>query len=608
MTLSAATQDLTEWLADDRDFRSLQGEDWLGLLDDFRDSLITSGPKLRRVIEATNNAVQPLLNQLISSNTAPDGTITYTIDSTVRADLSTRLRQLDVELAADAATIAAWLDLISTAEKVHRTIEELSFRRDTLWAIARRRGLYLGPFGVFQNVASILTDNPDAVHEELDLAAGVEHVPRPLTSQPTGQEVWQRLKLCERVLIRPPWRGDCIVWLRLAPTSLPQWEVSHGQVTFYNADVLASFIGDPESADRITTPPIEVLDPDAEPPILREGEIEWERDWHLAYARVVLPDTVVHAAELKARAMVQALKAVHHATKDTWKILNGSIKFVDGERLSPLSWGPREDVLEDYRADADTLARDIEKMPVHSQILDAASLDDLQEAIKLSTALKAAVDVNPQAVVMAAVRAIEYVNVKTTGGSRHWADFASYYFKRAQGRVKVVEFIASYTQAAVESSPGLPSGDPRINELADFRSNLKSWDGPHQMFHVRSAADHISDFRRIYADTWLERGLTELEAILASPAPMYARLELQCNWFSRQLGRVKRLRNSSIHGGPVATFAFKLGHQCLNEAMRAIMIGRDIPSHIDDYRNDHVDRYTRVRTLGEVDALFVDWK
>jgi aryl carrier-like protein len=251
MTLSAATQDLTEWLADDRDFRSLQGEDWLGLLDDFRDSLITSGPKLRRVIEATNNAVQPLLNQLISSNTAPDGTITYTIDSTVRADLSTRLRQLDVELAADAATIAAWLDLISTAEKVHRTIEELSFRRDTLWAIARRRGLYLGPFGVFQNVASILTDNPDAVHEELDLAAGVEHVPRPLTSQPTGQEVWQRLKLCERVLIRPPWRGDCIVWLRLAPTSLPQWEVSHGQVTFYNADVLASFIGDPESLTRM---------------------------------------------------------------------------------------------------------------------------------------------------------------------------------------------------------------------------------------------------------------------------------------------------------------------------------------------------------------------
>jgi len=36
--------------------------------------------------------------------------------------------------------------------------------------------------------------------------------------------------------------GDCIVWLRLALTSLPHYEVTHGQVTFYNAAYLSGFL------------------------------------------------------------------------------------------------------------------------------------------------------------------------------------------------------------------------------------------------------------------------------------------------------------------------------------------------------------------------------
>jgi hypothetical protein len=353
MTLPAATADLKDWVADERDFRSMQGDDWLQVIDDFQESLKDSGPKLRQVVEAITTPVEPLLQKLISSAPAPNGTQSYTIDPTVRADLLARLEQLDAELATEAAIHAAWLDLVSTSEKPHQTVEKLSFRRDTLWAIARRRGLNLGTFGVFRDAAAVLTDNPDAVHRELDLAAGVQHEVRPLTDEPTGQASWQRVKLCEQVLGRTAWRADCIVWLRLAPTSLPQREVTHGQVTFYNADVLSSFVGHPELADRFKVPPTEVLDPQADPPILREGEVEWERDWHMAYARVVLPDTVFHAAEAKARTMVEALKAVHHATKDTWQILNGSILFVDGRRASPLSWGPKEDIPEPFRAEND---------------------------------------------------------------------------------------------------------------------------------------------------------------------------------------------------------------------------------------------------------------
>lgn len=94
---------------------------------------------------------------------------------------------------------------------------------------------------------------------------------------------------------------------------------------------------------------------------------------------------------------------------------------------------------------------------------------------------------------------------------------------------------------------------------------------------------------------------------------MFARLDEQCRRFDRQLARLKRLRNSAIRGGPVSetacqsvdVFVFNLGHQCLNEAMRALLTGTGIPSHMEDYRSDHISRFDRAKTSGDVDALFV---
>jgi hypothetical protein len=75
------------------------------------------------------------------------------------------------------------------------------------------------------------------------------------------------------------------------------------------------------------------------------------------------------------------------------------------------------------------------------------------------------------------------------------------------------------------------------------------------MFNARAAADHVPALKRIYADHWLVRGLGEFETILAAPAEMCGRLEEQGRRFDRHLGRLKRLRNSVIHGGPVSDSA-----------------------------------------------------
>jgi hypothetical protein len=74
-----------------------------------------------------------------------------------------------------------------------------------------------------------------------------------------------------------------------------------------------------------------------------------------------------------------------------------------------LSWGPKEDTLEPY-AENDWMGQDIERMAVRNQTLDPQSMDELQKAIDLSMALKESAGMNPQAMIMAAVRAFEHVN------------------------------------------------------------------------------------------------------------------------------------------------------------------------------------------------------
>jgi len=54
----------------------------------------------------------------------------------------------------------------------------------------------------------------------------------------------------------------------------------------------------------------------------------------MAYARVELRGVELHAAEATARALVEALVAVNHADKNTWRLLNGSILFINGNRHS----------------------------------------------------------------------------------------------------------------------------------------------------------------------------------------------------------------------------------------------------------------------------------
>ena len=94
----------------------------------------------------------------------------------------------------------------------------------------------------------------------------------------------------------------------------------------------------------------------------------------------------------------------------------------------------------------DWMGRDIEKMARNNRFLETHSVQELQDAMNMSIALNAASNESPQATVMTAVRAIEHVNAWTTRGVKNWVDFVSAYFKKAQARVRVVEFMSYFTR------------------------------------------------------------------------------------------------------------------------------------------------------------------
>ena len=66
MTLPAATMDLRDWMADQRKFLSVQYDDWMQVIGDFRDSLAESGPKLVKLVDAITTQIESLLPELIS--------------------------------------------------------------------------------------------------------------------------------------------------------------------------------------------------------------------------------------------------------------------------------------------------------------------------------------------------------------------------------------------------------------------------------------------------------------------------------------------------------------------------------------------------------------
>ncbi|MCS4257794.1 hypothetical protein M2405_006121 [Rhodococcus erythropolis] len=404
------------------------------------------------------------------------------------------------------------------------------------------------------------------------------------------------------------------MWLRLDKTSIPHYEISHGQVTFYNAKYLAAFVDndDPtiELEQCFKVIPREVLKTPwyAHVP---DDETEWEPEWHMAYARVQLTAVPLHEAEQHARTLVRSIIAVHHPDTGTWEMRDGHLLYVNGTRRGPMTFGPRRPYVPEFSPRGDSTARYIEAMKSSSRHITSESVGLLQDALKLSQAIKDANDAESR--VLASVRAVEHANAWATGGRSTWDQFASRYFKKAAARVRAVEKIGNWVPNALHGVPDRRPSARKPAALIELQRELNVSVLPDGNYvKLDASLDHVATLCDIYADHWTIRPLTEIKDATESGEHAHRNLLDFCETFEAHLSRLRRLRNAAIHGGPitttacesVSTFAYNLGHQILNEVMLAVLTGVPIDEHIDAYRQDHVQRYADIEHRGDLSRLF----
>ncbi|MGW6335027.1 hypothetical protein [Nocardia rhamnosiphila] len=600
MTLTAATTELLAWVDDRRQFIPAQRNDWQSMLEDVRLSFCASGPKLQRFVDPAYCLVETHFAQLFITP-AGGGSDNVRIDEQVRGALRGDAAVLREQLRSDAAIVHAWTDLHQACVSRAKSVEDIEFKRKTLWAIAEARHRDTNSrFGLGPQLGGLLQGNPW-------LAGGARD------DDSEDLPVWKRNQQCQEFLVRPPAKADCIVWLRLEPAFMHEFEVTHGQVTFYSAQLLTSCVGHPELAHNFTVVPQEVLDLPAD--TQQHDRKAWAEDPDLTYARVLLPDTVIHLARRQASTLVSALVQVSDPDPDSWIQLDGSMLFVSGT-LRTWEWGPKTRRRNfGQRHYGDAVARQIQLMTQTSQSLSIETTEQLASALALSNALTRSRDEGPEATVMAAVRAIEHVNAWAVGDRTDWAQFAGRYFKHATARAQLVAFLGDFTALASNDVPDpSPDAPPPPEDLDEIKDELWTYSASHiDYFNIAKAIDYLPRLREIYQQHWLRRALAELEVVFSSGAKAAGRLDAYGRRFDSHLGRLKRIRNAAIHGGPVtpdacesiAGFAYHLGHYCLNQVIEAYLTATDVPTQVDDFRAGEQARRQKVELNSDYDELFV---
>ncbi|MFC8532058.1 hypothetical protein [Nocardia sp. NPDC057227] len=608
MTLPVAATELLAWLDDQRQFLTIQHNDWQSMLSDFQLAYTATGNVLRTAIEAEHRVVANLAGTLFIETARNDGGTKIEIGEQVRAEMRTATAAFAHRLTCDDVITAAWQDLLRACQKPGTTVERIEYLRQTLWAIteARRQNID-GTFGLARELARVLRGDPGSTEHHHDSAAvtGLDTEAGPLPE-------WQRAQVCEKMLLDRAPKTDCVVWLRLGPAVPHTFETTHDQVTFYSAQLLGACVGHPEYARNFTVVPQEVLDL---PTSVTTGPRRWSDEPDLVYARVQLPQIELHLASRVAATLVAALVQVGEPHPGTWELLAGRMVFVDGRLLSWPGWPPRTPRPQPVSAPAgDGVARRIELLDSTSQPLDRAKAEQLSAALTLSTALDRAHDEGPEAMVMAAVRAIEHVNAWAVGGRSDWSNFVRCYFKKATSRAQLVAYLDEFAMLATNEIPDpAPEAEPPPADLADIRDELWTYAGGVDYLDVGAAIPHLTRLQQIHHRDWLSRGLAELAALFGSGTAVTARLDVYGARFDIHLRRLKRIRNAAIHGGPVtaescasiAEFAYHLGHLCLNQTITAHLTGTGIGTHMKEMRARERQRYERIWTDDRYDELFV---
>jgi hypothetical protein len=247
-------------------------------------------------------------------------------------------------------------------------------------------------------------------------------------------------------------------------------------------------------------------------------------------------------------------------------------------------------------------------------LITAETAQQLQPALRLSSALKDTPRADSEAIVMAAVRAIEHCNTWTapTGGLKWYAFIDDYltdgYTLRTFAQRVVFDVFAAAQQYLPDSTPGATTPP----ELAVIQQDIILDGGLGTRIDSPKTIAHVATLRGIYANHWLARRLAESDDILSSPAAISTAFDAERRRVDARVKRLTRSRNAAVHGGPlseaacatITDCAVRLAQDALNTTIWAIVTGQQLDVHAASRRDEHRQRILNLRNGGDLANLF----
>lgn len=621
MPLTAILQEIADACADPQQHDRTQIYDWQSRASDLADTLDWLGPELKALVGAQGQTIQQVItNQLLFTNVKgkPD------LDDTKRPIVDAANSALTTAIGGDDTLVAAWRDLVAACRDTDHTRyphERVAFLRDNVVGLSERRKQDRAHWDPISTAANVLVGYQGTVRLAQAMAGDPPDETQPYDPQAKSTLTEPELAdLAERCAAMAPTTGDFVVWFRLAPAFVRSMScVSHADVTFYDGQMLASALA--ADADRVRelfdVVPEELLTDEIRK-LQSSGQVDdqtgFEYDPQLVYARVAVRSIQRHNATAAARSYLDAVLAVVGVHDDMWKVLGGTLLFdSQPSYFPPVRWGLKEPLPERAFYENDHFTTNLDEMTGAGHVITAEAVPLLQPVLRLQAALADAPRSDPEAVILAAVRAIEHCNrwAAPLAGHKWYAFVAEYFFDECTVTSFANRAVRDVFAAVVQHVPDRSPGARIPAELVTIREDITdgSWG---LRINRQKTLDHVAVLKRIYADHWLSRQLSETADILSSGASLGGAFAIEQQRLENRVARLTRSRNAAIHGGPlssaacdsIADFAVVIAQKALHTAVRATVAGQAVEVYATKQRDEYRQRSQNLASGGDLKNLF----
>jgi hypothetical protein len=253
------------------------------------------------------------------------------------------------------------------------------------------------------------------------------------------------------------------------------------------------------------------------------------------------------------------------------------------------------------------------EMTGNGRIITVEVAQRVQPALRLQTALANTPQSDPEATVMAAVRAIEHCNTWIAPrGALHWNDFINDYLLDEYTVTAFANRVVHDVFAGVaQHRPDRTRGAVPPAELAAIREDI-TVPGSGMRFDRLKMASHVNALKNVYADHWLARRLDETADIMSTGATLNTAFDVERQRVQSRVKRLTRCRNAAIHGGPlsdvacetIADFATALAREALNTTIWGIVTGQPVDVYATSRRDESRQRIRNLARDGDLANLF----